>query len=371
MKKSKPVFKKVLILSSSDKRHMAMVNPYVEYFQKNNISFDIIRSNRYSNISKNQESNIYEFNWDQAPNASKIKKIIPYLRFRKFAIKIMKRNDYSFVVVWNENTAFLFSSFLRRKFKNHFCINIRDVYDHIPFYAGVVNKVCRKACFVTHPSFDHSPKFPVDSFKHYVVLVNRDNHILRFCQKKTNFTEGVIRITYMGFYHSAPDTFKKIALSFKNDTRFELHFYGLDFDTVFKDFCLKNDIQNVVLGGAFAYEKTADYLSSTDLINSYYNNFQTNRSLIYAMGIKESYSPLLYLPAIVDDNTTWGRIGRKYGISYNVGDDLTDLPNNLYKWYKQKDFEEFRKACDRFNVVVDKQYKELIDLCNIYIINND
>ncbi len=359
--------KKVLIVSSADKRHMSMVQPYIEYLQSKDIDYDIIRTCRYDSNDKLIDG-VKEFVWIKKISNSRFSKIIPYLKFRKFVKREIKKNNYSFIIVWNENTAILLNDILTKKYKGKFCVNIRDVYTRKSIYGHIMHRVLKKASFITYPSPDYYDDLDFKSYSNFLILYNRDSELLKICEPKTKFSNGIIKLTYLGFYHSAPDTFKKIAKLFKNDNRFQLFFYGLDFDTIFKKFCEEEKINNVIVGGAFSYEKTGIYLENTDIINSYYNNFASNKSLQFAMGIKESYTPLLNIPSLVDDNTTWGRIGKELGLVFCVDDhNILNLPDNLYNWYCSLNFDEFKNKCCEFNKIIDKSREELFNLCDKYI----
>ena len=80
---------KVLILSVSDKRHMPMIAPFIDYLEKNAIQYDIIRSNRYETqkgdlmMTSHRLGKTYEVNMTMDISKSrKIDKLIPGMRTR-------------------------------------------------------------------------------------------------------------------------------------------------------------------------------------------------------------------------------------------------------------------------------------------------
>lgn len=355
--------KKVLILSISDKRHMSMISPYIEYLKQNNICYDIIRTNRYD-ISKENDyiiehplGKIYELKMIFDPGVNKLKKVLPFLSFRRNAIKIIKKEKYDYIIVWNENTAVIFFNLLSGSYKGKYCVNVRDLVNHQSVVQRILFLALKKAHFTTIPSPEAAQYFPVET----ICLYNRDLELLKSCPARESFRENnlPIRITHLGFYHKTKKAANALADLFGNDNRFELYFYGNGFDTDFQKIITEKGYNNIITGGAFPYEETAKYLSQTDIINSYYNRFE-HPSLRVSFGVKHSYTPLLYIPGLADEDTCWGRLSRPYGLAYLVNDNnLKTLPNDLYLWYRQLDFDEFKKSCDTFNDVITKSLCEM------------
>lgn len=352
---------RAVILSVADKRHMSMSAQYEKYLKSRKIEYDIIRINRYDK-TENIEDNVYEYSFNKSTSVSKIQKIKGFLGFRKYAINIIKKNKYDFIIVWNENTAVLFSDMLCGKYKGRYCLNIRDQFE-LKLLMPIFDKTLKNAYFITSPSIDF--KFPGKCY----TLFNRDPNIVKNVSKKAKFKQKgeKINIVFMGLYHIAPRTFENTVDIFANDERFQLYFYGEGFDTELKNYVDNNNIKNVITGGAFPYEKTYEYLQQTDIINSYYNNFDRFPNLKAASGVKQSYTPMLYLPAINDKDTTWGRISEKYGFSYLISDDnISTLADDLYNWYINLDFNKFKQGCDEFNKVIDKSISDVYALLDEY-----
>mgnify|MGYP007132762027 CR=1 FL=1 len=357
---------KVLILSVADKRHMPMVAVYEKYFRENNIDYDIIRTSRY-NKPDNLNPGVFEFEWIQSVNVPKKKKILPFLKFRHFAKRIIKDENYDFIVVWNENTAILFSDLLTFQYKGRYCINVRDQSDK-KLYQICINTLVKKSCFSTIPSPSGMP----DNNK-YIVLYNRDDNLLNFIEPKVKLDKiDPITISFLGFYYRAPKAFLRICKYLGNDKRFELLFAGQGFDTDMKSI-IGNKYSNVILEGPFEYEKTAYYLKKTNIINSYYYSDENDdMNIRNAVGIKESYIPMLYMPGVIDRNTYWGEVNKQYGFCFPVDESkINNLADELYEWYMGLDFEELKKSCDRFNNMIDESRKELFNLCDHFILEKN
>lgn len=362
----------VLILSVSDKRHMSMIAPYEEYLKNRKIRYDIIRINRYIKTdsvlySNNDGCQVYEYPFVQTTDKNKIFKIVPFIRFRKYAKRLIKKKMYDFIIVWNENTSLLFADVLFG-YKNNYCLNYRDILE-IPLTKKIQQRLINKAYFNTSPT----PANAFGNAEKFITLYNRDTNVFNNVRPKNGLKKmgEVLNIVFMGLYGSAPKTFKKIAKLLGNDDRYCLYFYGDGFDTYFDTYIKENNIRNVITGGAFRYEDTFTYLEKADIINSYYNNFDTSPNLKFVAGVKQSYTPMLYIPAINDDNTTWAEISEKYGFSYLINDNnLSSLADDLQDWYFNLNFKEFKEGCDSFNQIVENSRQTIFDLLDKKIMNN-
>lgn len=354
---------RILILSLSDKRHMPMIAPYISYLEDRNIEYDIIRSNRYEQrafeqVISTNNGNIYELNMVFEPSMNKLKKIIPFLKFRNKSIRIIRERKYDFIIIWNENTAAVFSTFLIRNYSGKYCINIRDIYTHQRGVRELVDLVIRYSSFATVPS----PEMNTNNQSKTICVYNKDYSLLKMISPKSSFIQDIhrpIRITHMGFYYKVEQGAKDIVNALGNDDRFVLLFYGQGFDTSFKKYIDEKGFGNVYVSGAFPYEETATILNDTDIINSFYNRFE-HPSLKVSFGIKHSYTPMLYIPCIADEDTCWGRLSRPYNLSYLVNQsNLKTLGDDLYEWYMGLAFEDFKKNCETFNKIVDDSIIEL------------
>ena len=156
---------------------MPMVAAYQEYLKERNIPYDIIRSSRYDKPS-NSCSNIHEFEWIQGVDVSRVRKIIPFFRFKIFAQKIIKREKYDFIIVWNENTALLFSNLLLRQYKGRYCVNVRDKSSN-KIYQKCLDRIISKSCFSTMPS-----PAGVPNNEKYSILYNRDDNLLEYIKPR-------------------------------------------------------------------------------------------------------------------------------------------------------------------------------------------
>ncbi len=351
---------KSLILSVSDGRHMPMSVLYTDFFEKHGMKYDIIRINRYEDreknlVTKTKSGKIYEYNGLVPMGTKFYKKLRLFLRFRKYAIKIINREKYNYIVVWNENTAAVFSDFLSLKYKNRYCVNIRDFYRDLLYEKYLVNLANKNSDFIMEPTPGLVKGFPGKTFLCY----NRDTRLLKqYTPHEFHGADSPIRITHLGFYSKTEIEAKQIADALGNDGRYELYFYGQGFEDKFLSYIQQKGYKNIFVGGAFPYEETVTYFNNTDIINAYYNE---ENHVELAFGIKNSYTPLLYIPGLTSTKTQWARESKEYGgLAYLINEsNINTLADDLYKWYMSLDYKSFVEWCEKFNAKVFESQRKI------------
>ena len=349
---------KVAILSVADRRHMTPSSSYEDYFTKNGIPYDVICGNKYDD-NKGDENHFY-YCWDKNGNQSKVFKLGQYLKFREFAIRIIKEKRYDFIVVWNENTAALFSTFLVKRYRDRYCINIRDTVADIGFLQKFAWLAINNAVFCTRPWVRDIEEYPKETYS----ILNYDKKILDRCTIKQGIKQRgeQIVITYMGLARSGLNTHYRFIDAFANDERFLLKYYGTDCDTLINDYVKQKNIKNCICSGTFPPERTASLLEECDVIMNYYNT--GGSQLKVTVGVKASYGPFLRIPQIVDDDTYWAEVCTKYGFGFPVKNE-NSLANDFYEWYYNIDFAKFDEGCRDYITFVNETNRAFYSKCNM------
>lgn len=332
--------KKICILSAVNIKHMTMISFYTEKLKRDNIDFDIIYMDKYGIEEEFPSKNKYVFENIINPKSTKLKKIIKYLKFRKFAINILENNQYDFIIVWNDLAIFMFADYLSKKYKRKYSLNIRD-------YLGEKNKliynrfkkVIDKSAFTTISSEGFKSFLPPHN---YLMMHSYNSEILKEVTPKKKFqTDEPIKITFIGNVRFF-EINKKLLDYFKNDMRFKLQFYGTN-ASVLEDYAKENGILNVEFHDSFQVKETPTFIERTDLVNNIYGN--KSMSLDYAVSIKLYYGIYTRTPILVVPNTYMAKIIEKYKIGYVIENIDLDLPDKLFHWYNNLNFKEFDDSC--------------------------
>lgn len=345
---------KACILSVADLRHMTCANYYCEYFKKNGIPFDIICMQRYPDKSNSiYECELYQYKKFINTHASIFSKFKAFIDFKKYANEIIENNKYDFIVVWGENASWLFRNELIKH--GNYCINIRDyLFGFNRIFEHSLKKVLKCSKFNVVPS----PKCMNYLNEEYILMLNKDYQVFNCYSKPKKFIKnnGKIIITYMGLIKEYQAAFEKILLYFKNDSRFILRFYGNGADTDLKEFALRNSVLNTQFYGAFSPELTASILEETDIINSIYGN--TNSGVLDAVGVKESYAPLLHIPVISDKGCYFANLSEKYGFGKGFGIE-ENMNDYIYDWYSKINDCDFDTGCNLYSKYVEETNKKI------------
>lgn len=357
--------KKICILSAVNIRHMSMISLYTEKLKKDGIDFDIIYMDKYGEEEKFDSREKYVFTNIIKSNTPRLLKVLQYFKFRRYAITILEEKNYDFIIVWNDVAIFIFADYLAKKWKGKYCLNIRD-------YCGEKNPLIYKrfkhvidcSAFTTISSNGFKEFLPPFNYLH-VHSLNKELLKKINPRKALKNANEPIRISFIGnirFY----ETNKRLLEIFKNDSRFQLHYYGTNAN-ILEKYAYENSIKNTVFHDTFPVEDTPKYIEYTDLINNLYGN--KSIALDYAVSIKLYYGVYNRSPILVNKGTYGADLINDYGIGFVVNELSTNLPNDIYNWYNDLDFGRFYENCDRLLRKIEEDYKKFETYYGKFIAN--
>jgi hypothetical protein len=274
--------------------------PYIsKYISLIDCDYDVIYWDRHGVGEDINAKQIYAFQYKMNEGTSKIKKLIGYLKFRRYAFEIIDRNDYDGIVLLQASSGVLLHSILKKKYKNKYIVDIRDyTMEKNPVFFTIEKDLIDNSALAVISSKGYVSFLP----PHNYTLVHNDsfideNIIDKFESKERKKDKIVISSIGLIRFHEQN---KKVILKFKNDRRFILRFIGKDAFAL-KEFCKVNNVNNVELIDRFPPEKTLDYYYETDII---YNLYGSNTPLLdYALSNKLYYAAKLKMPILVCEGT--------------------------------------------------------------------
>lgn len=350
---------KIAILSINDIRHITLISLYTDYFDAMNISYEIICSNRYDDKDVKYRNTVVYTYAVSDNDASKARKLLDYFRFRKFAINILNKNQYKYVIVWNERTAALFSGFLIKYGK--FCVNIRDIgFPRIPFFFRSLDNAVQHSDFATWCAQRGVELLPRHE---YTIVLNQNKKLVEGAKIKNGFVDkkDKIKIGVVGYIRHIEES-KELMKTFNNDERFVLQFFGSGAEKLL-DYASEIHMKNIEIEGTFKPEETALLLDRMDVLNAYVGDGKKRKEQALGSPIRYGYSTCLLKPAIVSPNTFLSEKTRKLNIAYTV-DDFDGFADRFYEWYNSLDFEEFKKGCEEYNREFDESIVNLHRVCD-------
>lgn len=342
---------KICILSAVNIKHMAMISLYTERLLRDGIDFDIVYMDKYGEEEDFPSKNKFVFKNIIDHNQPRWQKALKYMRFRKYAIQVLEKNKYDFIIVWNDVAIIMFADYLARKWKGKYCLNIRD-YCHQSFkpIMWMFSWVIKNACFTTVSSLGYKVFLPEAD---YIQIHSLNMPVLRKLIPRNSFRkEGEpIRIGFVGYVRFYEINSRLLEI-FKNDPRFELHYYGSHSEYL-QEYADKNGIMNARFHGSFPVQETNLYMEKIDVVNNLYGNH--TKSLDYALSIKLYNGVWCRLPILVCPDTYMEKVSDEYGIGYTVQTYDDKLKEIVYEWYRHLDFNSFNSGCERFIKQVEKE----------------
>ncbi len=308
-------------------------------------SFDIIYWDRYGIDESCGAENHYAMKYLITDNDTKLKKLYGYVKFILYARKILKNKKYDNVILLPTQTGIMLKSIMKKKYKGKYLIDIRDyTMENNNLYFMLMKDLIKNSGLAVITSPAYKKFLPTHDYliSHNVVNIS-DEWIQRYRSRKRNKSENIVISCIGGIrFHSQ---FKRVIKYFANDKRYVLSFIG-DGSECLKDYCKKNNIDNVKLVGRFTQNLTLDYYMDTDIIMNLYGN--NDPLLDYALSNKLYYAAILGIPILVCPNTYMEEVSVKYGFGFTF--DLNDnfMLDELYKYYWSIKWETFYQSCDRY-----------------------
>lgn len=348
---------KICIISTVAPRHMSMYSIYTTYFRNNIIDYDLIYMDRFGGSDAVEATNTFRF---EIKNDDKISKYRGYLSFPAFVKKIVRLNQYDFLIVWNELTGVLLGRYLCKNYKNKYILNIRDLFDerNVVSYR-LLNGELRKAIDCSYLNTVSSEKYidylPKSSA--YTVIHSLNPDYQDVPTKKRASDKAKINVMYIGNIRFL-NKLKSFIRAIKDDDRFMITVAGSGSEQV-EDFCREIGYKNGTFIGTFDSHRTTEIISDADILyNLYGTEYECLRT---ALSQKLYLSITNVLPILVYNNTYMYEVANECGIAFGVDDKTViehSVIDDLYQWYCKISWETVEQKCKRMS--------ESFKLCNLH-----
>ena len=343
--------KAILILS--DNIYLTpYISVYTEIMNKLNISYDIIFWDK-NEVEKLNNYNYYRFFYR---SNNKFSKILGYIKFKSFVIKILKNNKYDIVIPLHMPIYLILGRYIIRNYKDRYIFDVRDYsYEKFLYFKKIETKLVNNSMINIISSDGYKKFLPLAQYfnMNNVSMQNYEKY------KQYNNSKIPIQISYIGLIRFMEQN-KKIINFFKNDSRFHLNFIGTNANNL-EEYCKEMNVENVTLIDTFPPQQTLDFYKKTDLIMNLYGN---NTPLLeFALSNKLYYSALLYKPILVCNDTYMSNITQKYNLGFTLLlKDKGEL-DELFSYIINLNRHEYIESCDSFienvNIENDKTIKEI------------
>jgi hypothetical protein len=320
--------------------------PYIKKYEKiivnNGDSYDVILWDRRG-CTKTHPRNHYVFN--AQVKKSKLSKIVPFLKWRQFALKILKNNQYDKLIVLTTIPAILICDYLNIDYTKKFFFDIRDyTYERFWPYKKLVNWIVEKSA-VTSISSKAFMQFLSPSANIVVTHnISNDEAIKKNVQSVTDKTP--ITIGFIGGIRYYEENCR-LLMKLKHSPRFRLRYVGkVHPGCDLSAFATKNAITNVDFFPAYNNDLKPEIYKAIDLINAIYG--RKTQEVLLGLPNKLYDCVVFKKPIIVSKGTYLSEIVEQYHLGISIDIEKDDIEKSLTNYLCVFNSQLFEAGCKEF-----------------------
>lgn len=263
---------KIVLVCPSNILYMPYVDNYTKVLNELDVDYDIINWDRFG--IEEQSEFIY-----RDSNIGHQRGFLDYLRYSKFVLKLLKRNNYDKIIVFGIQLTFFIKRYLTDKYSERFMVDIRDHNKVIKCFN--IKNVIDKSAFTVISSPGYKEWLP-ESDK-YIINHNTTIQDLSELRKVKNDYVEDNKIS-LGFVGALRDYQINIDLinSLKNNELVQLNYHGEgEINETISQYLVDNNIRNVSLTGRYAKEDEERLYYKNSIINVLrYNDGINNKTAL-------------------------------------------------------------------------------------------
>lgn len=287
----------------------------------------------------------YKFECHVEEHFSFKKKLPSFLKYRKFVKKIIKKEKFKFIIVLHSTPGLTILDLLKKRYRGKYILDYRDIsHEKHKYYRKIIHSLVNNsnATFVSSNAFrKYLPNTDKIYTSHNLLLDS-----LNYQEVRNAYSRDVtpIRIRYWGLIRHT-DINLAIIEKLANDTRFELHYHGREQETgkALKTYCKNKSITNIFFHGEYKPSERYRFAQETDLIHNLYEN---DERTINATGNKIYDGMVFKIPQICTVGSFMEEIINKNKIGVSLDPHSDTFAEDIYRYYKTMNWDDFRKSCD-------------------------
>lgn len=338
---------------------MPYLNLYLENIDREKNDVHLIYWNRDLNPEETSHlENItkHEFVCLQQDDVSKFSKIGSFLKFRKFAKKVLKEK-YDFIIILHSLPGVILLKELLMKYKQKYIFDYRDfTYENIKLYKQIIHTLVKNS-FKTFVSSDAFRKhLPEDENKIFTTHNVLSTDISYNCSVN-NGKSPKIRIGFWGFIREEEINLE-IIRKIGNDIRFELHYYGREQAVAekLKEYVKKNGFQNVFFHGEYEPSDRYGFAQNTDIIHNIY----AEKNMMLAMSNKYYDGVIFRIPQILMTGSFMAENAEEKEIGFAVNPYSDTFAQDIYDYFQSIDMKQFSENCEDEKKRVLKENERIV-----------
>ncbi len=340
---------KILIMGFTKVKYMPYMNFYLDNIDKAEHEVHILYWNRdlqNEDLSKYQGCVFHEFKRYQEDDVAKLSKIWSFVKYRRFAKKLIQEEKFDFIFVLHSLTGVLVADLLKKRYRDKYIFDYRDsTYERFSPFRKIISKITRNASatFVSSDAFRiFLPKDCEDRiYTSHNLLIDSLSH--REEKLKNGRASDKIRIAFWGFIRDEQIN-KEIIRKIASDERFELHYYGREQQVALnlKQYAKDIEAENVYFHGEYTPEQRYEFIRQTDIIHNLYDS----HNMMLAMANKYYDATVFYLPIISMKGSFMAESASKAQIGLESDPYDENFLDTIFEYYTNLDWQKFYRNCD-------------------------
>ena len=349
-----------LIISYDDYFNIPYIKFYEEYLSRHGHSYDIVLWNRSGQSVDLPNA----FVFSGSDRRSKLGKILPFLRWRRFTLDVLQNQTYDRLILLTTMPAVLLYDQLMGKYRGKFWFDIRDfTYENVPFYKKLVGDLVHAsgAVSISSPAFR---TFLPDSGK--IFLTHNISNVDAMEEHCTlDIRETPLRIGFVGGIQFVQQN-QLLLQQFAGHPEFILNYTGkAHLGCDLQPFCQEKGIRNAEFFPAFTNEQKPAIYRNIHLINSVYG---CNNQVVKLLLPNRLYDCVLFKkPILVSKGTYLATVIEEYHLGLAVDPATEDVPAQVQAYLQRFDREAFEQGCRDFLRRVEEEIRDysaaLEDFC--------
>lgn len=332
---------KILIVGLAKVKYMPYLNFYFDSLDKTRHIIHICfwnRDGKDEDLSMYIDSTFHEFIYRQQNSVSKLNKIFPFLRYRRFIFNLMEKEKFDFVIFLHSLTGVLIK---KKLVKNQYIFDYRDsTFESNIFFKRIISNLVKNSylTFVSSPGFLQF--LPKSSKIHISHNLTNDSLFHRDYEREES---EKIRIVFWGYIRNVSINIPLIE-KISEDKRFELHFYGREQRDAerLKEYARLISAPNVFFHGEYNPRDRYDFVRKTDLLHNIYEDSNSQ----IAMGNKYYDGLIFRIPQLCLKGSFMGMMVTKSGIGLECDPRDINFLDNVYNYYTKICRRQVNESCD-------------------------
>lgn len=349
---------KIALICPSNMLYMPYISNYTRILDEINVDYNVIIWDRFG-IEK-----VSEFTYRDSKIGHQ-RNFLDYYKYSRFALRILKENNYDKVIVFGIQLVFFLKRSLIREYTNKFVIDIRD-YNVIIKYFNI-KKAIDNSSFTVLSSPGYNEWLP----KNNKYIINHNTQIesldeLKEVKISHSSIDNKISVGCIGALRDY-----KVNISFieslKNSIVLQLNYHGEgNINKNISKFLIEYNIENVDLTGRYNKEEEPELYNKNNIINVLrYNDGINNRTALP----NRLYNAAIYgKPMLAFEGTQLAQIIKDYdlGLVLNTFDQTAI---EIVEYLNYRNTEKFDAGRRKFlcSVIQDNiRFKEMIKRFSSY-----